>query len=156
MGCVVVIVVVGWRMRSRFCSFFLANTSCSLAEAVCTYTSEKCLRSNLETPLLLLVQMALSPRIVSSSSWPRASTLLRACATRKTTQKRCTLEKWPRSTGNIAFAKASLDVDGSYDDAFEGADAVIHTAARVHEQWSVALLDSHIQGTTRVVDSAKK
>ena len=67
------------------------------AEAVRTHTSEKCLRSNLETPSLLLVQMASSPRIASSSSWPRASTLLRACATLQTTQKRCTLEKWARN-----------------------------------------------------------
>ena len=56
----------------------------------------------------------------------------------------------------IRFYASSLDKEGSYDEAFEGADAVIHTAARVHESWSDALLESHIQGTTNVVKAAKK
>jgi|EP00945_MAST-04E_sp_MAST-4E-sp1_P001153 nucleoside-diphosphate-sugar epimerase len=60
------------------------------------------------------------------------------------------------AAGSIVFYKSSLDVDGSYDEAFEGAQGIIHTAAVVHDHWSLSLLDSHIQGTTRVVESAKK
>lgn len=56
----------------------------------------------------------------------------------------------------LTFFTTSLDIDGSYDACFCGADAVIHTAAVVHEVWSVALLDSHEKGTKRVLASACK
>ena len=157
MCCVVIIVVVGWRMRSRFCSFFLlASSRCS----ACRGGSHAYKRKMPSIKPGDTVAVTGANGLVASHC---IKLLLAkgfnvvACVRDPTNDaKTMHLRKMgEESTGNIAFAKASLDVDGSYDDAFEGADAVIHTAARVHEQWSVALLDSHIQGTTRVVDSAK-
>ena len=158
MGCAVIIVVVGWRMRSRFCSFFLANTSCSACRGGLHVYKQRKMPSikpgdtvavtganGLVASHCIKLLLAKGFNVVACVRDPKNEA--------KVKHLRDLAEE---STGNIVFAKASLDVDGSYDDAFEGADGVIHTAARVHEQWSIALLDSHIQGTTRVVDSAKR
>jgi nucleoside-diphosphate-sugar epimerase len=82
---------------------------------------------------------------------------IRACVRDPTNKSKIGhLENLTGGSDRIKFYASSLDKEGSYDEAFEGADAVIHTAARVHESWSDALLESHIQGTTNVVSAAKK
>ena len=60
------------------------------------------------------------------------------------------------AASNLTLARGNLMEPGSYDEAFAGADAVVHCAARVHEQGSAAMIPSHLEGTQNVLDSAQK
>ena len=81
---------------------------------------------------------------------------IRACV-RSTGKNDCKVEHLKKIGGsNITFfTGCDLEVEGSFDEAFKGANAVVHTAARVHERWSNELISSHVQGTKNVVKAAK-
>jgi len=60
----------------------------------------------------------------------------------------------------LAFVSGSLDKEGSYDEAFVGADAVIHTAAVVEidsvKDGQKQIVDPSVSGTKNVLASADK
>jgi len=67
------------------------------------------------------------------------------------------LEKLPfASTGLTVFSGGDLEVKGSFDSAFSGCDAVIHTAAEVTLGASESIITASVTGTTNVLESVDK
>jgi len=58
--------------------------------------------------------------------------------------------------GKLELWSGDLMEPGSYDSSFKGSDAVVHCAARVHEQATQDMIASHLEGTKHVLESAKK
>jgi nucleoside-diphosphate-sugar epimerase len=66
------------------------------------------------------------------------------------------LKAMANAGSHLQFARGNLMEAGSYDEAFVGCGAVVHCAARVHEQGSASMIPSHLEGTQNVLDSAHK
>ena len=61
------------------------------------------------------------------------------------------------SADALELCKGDLSVDGSYDEAFAGCEAVVHCAAEVHvKRQGPGIQASHLDGTRNVLKSAAK